>query len=124
MHRSCLGCGRIIPQGQGPRCVDCLGVAYSASLLQPGKGSTRAWRGLRAALLAAEPFCRVCRNEGRHTVAVTIDHIVLRVHGGSDHPSNLQPLCREHHEAKHRVGGGRVAQKPHRCSDSRRQQEP
>jgi len=51
----------------------------------------------RKRLLADEPHCRQCREEGRGNVLASFcDHIVPKCLGGTDHPSNLQPLCRDH----------------------------
>lgn len=51
-------------------------------------GSTRAWRTIRAAVLAEEPTCRWC---GRASACV--DHIVPRVKGGDDSRVNLAGSC-------------------------------
>ena len=35
------------------------------------------WLRLRADVLRDEPFCRVCRLEGRNVLTIDIDHVVL-----------------------------------------------
>jgi len=96
--RPCLNCGRLI--GGGSRCADCERRAYSGSILTPSS-SRWAWSRLRAGVLAAEPWCRACRIHP----AVTVDHVLQRVDGGSDHPSNLVPLCDDCHQGRHRNHG-------------------
>jgi len=34
-------------------------------------------------------------------VAVDLHHKVSKAHGGTDHPTNLQPICRECHSKIH-----------------------
>jgi 5-methylcytosine-specific restriction endonuclease McrA len=53
-------------------------------------GSTRAWRLLRARVLAEEPLCRWCRT----AASVHVDHIVPRDRGGDDRRENLAGSCR------------------------------
>ena len=55
----------------------------------------------RAAILAAEPLCRRCRQRGFTVAAVQVDHVTPLHLGGSDtDPDNLQPLCLDCHDAK------------------------
>ena len=58
----------------------------------------RAWRKLRASVLASEPLCRHCTARGLAVMATDLDH-------ASGDPSdnsaeNLQPLCHECHSRK------------------------
>jgi len=53
----------------------------------------RRLQALRARLFAAEPFCRLCKAQGRRRLATIRDHIVPLAEGGTDEPSNVQPLC-------------------------------
>jgi 5-methylcytosine-specific restriction enzyme A len=99
MMRPCLSCGRLFT-GRGPRCPTCQAAAYSGSTLKP-RGSGWAWGRLRASILAAQPWCGPCAREGKSTAAVTVDHRVARVDGGTDDLSNLVPICKAHHDAKH-----------------------
>lgn len=59
-----------------------------SSALSAG-GSTSAWRRIRAAVLAEEPFCRWCKTRA----STTVDHIVARAHGGDDRRENLAGSC-------------------------------
>jgi hypothetical protein len=56
---------------------------------------------LMLALLAREDVDYVCQHPGCGSQEdLTIDHIVPLSKGGTDHPSNLQWLCRKHNSAK------------------------
>lgn len=60
------------------------------------------WRLLRDAVLAAEPSCRRCAQNGRVEAAVLVDHIVP-IEAAPERrldPDNLQPLCRPCHAIK------------------------
>jgi 5-methylcytosine-specific restriction enzyme A len=54
----------------------------------PRGGSTRAWRKVRASILAANQVCAECGRPAAH-----VDHIQPIAHGGTDHPANLRALC-------------------------------
>lgn len=54
----------------------------------------------RKALFAREPLCRTCFKQGRVRAAVYADHEVALVNGGPDAEDNLQPLCKDCHDAK------------------------
>ena len=66
------------------------------------KISDRKYRKWRAAILAEEPLCRLCAEQGITMRAVELDHIKRR----TDSPEllmerkNVQPLCAACHEAK------------------------
>jgi len=67
------------------------------SSLQPS-GSSWRWRRIREQQLRDHPVCqRCCRR-----VAEVVDHLVPRVQGGNDDPSNLRSLCGDCHAASHR----------------------
>lgn len=59
----------------------------------------RRWSKARAAHLAANPLCVMCRNEGAVTAATVVDHIVA--HRGDEclfwDSGNWQSLCERHH---------------------------
>ena len=65
--------------------------------------NTARWQRIRRMQLAREPLCRTCRSLGVITAADEADHIVPRTDGGGHEFSNLQSLCRHHHEAKTRA---------------------
>jgi 5-methylcytosine-specific restriction enzyme A len=71
----------------------------------PTQAGTERLRG-RAAVerrkrwLEAHPLCVECDKQGRVTAATVPDHIVPLWKGGPDTDSNLQSLCREHHDEK------------------------
>ncbi len=63
-----------------------------------GYYGTSAWRKLRDAQLAREPYCRPCLLEGKGLVeASTADHVIPRRQGGEDALENLRSLCTAHH---------------------------
>lgn len=63
---------------------------------------TKAWRDLRAYLLATQPWCVKCLADGYHVPATVCDHKV----DISDAPNlrleadNIQNLCVMHHNSK------------------------
>jgi 5-methylcytosine-specific restriction protein A len=60
-----------------------------------------AWRAARRAVILAEPVCRDCRDAGRVTVAVQVDHIQRWQDGGAPlDPANLRPLCLSCHSRR------------------------
>jgi 5-methylcytosine-specific restriction endonuclease McrA len=73
---------------------------------------TARWIKLRNAHKAKEPLCRYCMQQGRAVPMAVVDHI--RPHNGNEalffDPSNLQSLCRPHHDATKQAEerGGRV----------------
>lgn len=62
-------------------------------------------KGMCEFTLGAEGFRHRCGNEGHDP-----DHIIKRSTLRDDRLSNLQLLCREHHNLKHGRGGGRKEQ--------------
>lgn len=54
----------------------------------------------RAAIVAEEPFCQRCLEQGRHVRTDVIDHIIPLAWGGSDGRANKQGLCHPCHDAK------------------------
>jgi len=56
----------------------------------------RNWGRIRQAVLARDrQRCAICGG-----YATEVDHIIPASQGGTDHPSNLQALCRRDHLAK------------------------
>jgi 5-methylcytosine-specific restriction protein A len=69
----------------------------------PNRMATRAWRKLRALVLAEQPFCQLCEAAGVVTYAsrsVVVDHIKPLSEGGSNDRDNLQGLCQYHSDLK------------------------
>ncbi len=65
---------------------------------------TRRYRRWRAGILRNEPLCRSCAENGFTVAAEHIDHIEA-VHLAPERfwdRANIQPLCRDCHENKHR----------------------
>jgi len=75
----CLTCGRKIPRG----------TSYCHQHTRRN-GSTRAWRKVRASVLARDDYtCRYCGQP-----ADTVDHVHPVALGGSSDPANLAAACR------------------------------
>lgn len=55
------------------------------------------WMKIRAAVLAEEPYCRVCKEAGRSTFATQVDHIRGISEGGTDERKNLRGVCVDCH---------------------------
>lgn len=73
------------------------------------RGYGTAWDKLRKRILADEPLCRACMEQGRVTAASHVDHITPKAQGGTDAPANLQALCKQCHQDKTtRDSGGRA----------------
>lgn len=65
------------------------------SALRPG-GSTTRWRRLRTVVLVRDKgVCWLCNGK-----ADQVDHVVPRVHGGTDGLNNLKAICRPCNLAK------------------------
>lgn len=58
----------------------------------------RRGQAMRKRRLANEPLCRMCKSEGRTTLATVPDHIKPLALGGEDVDSNIRCLCAEHHD--------------------------
>jgi 5-methylcytosine-specific restriction protein A len=65
----------------------------------------------RAQVLAEEPLCRICLDEGRTTASAKVDHIVPLAWGGSDERSNKQGLCNPCHDAKSKAERAEAARR-------------
>ncbi len=78
MTRRCIVCRAPIDRG-----------SYCAA---DARGSTRAWRTVREAVLARDGHrCVVCG-----APATEVDHLVTVSAGGGDEPANLRAVCRGH----------------------------
>lgn len=92
---ACSGCLRVT--SRTGRCLACGG----GTTTQRGYGA--GWRLRRARQLLQRPRCQwlvtlpstTCRLR-----ATDVDHIMPKVHGGTDDAANLQSLCAAHHRVK------------------------
>ena len=50
--------------------------------------------------LEEHPLCVHCEQKGLVRAGAQVDHVIPLSAGGADDESNLQSLCRPHHEAK------------------------
>ncbi len=55
---------------------------------------------IRRDVLTSNPLCVSCQKIGRVRLATEVDHIVPLHKGGSETPSNRQPLCKDCHKEK------------------------
>lgn len=75
----------------------------------------RPWRRLREQILKRDCYlcqCDACKATGALVEAQEVDHITPLANGGSDLPSNLRAINRDHHKLKtqresHPAGHGR-----------------
>jgi len=100
---ACLDCGQ--PTRNGSRCRACVHRREQARGTSTQQGYGADWRRIRAAFLAANPWCVLCG-----AAATDVDHVVPRRRGGTDDWSNLRSLCHPCHSRKtvlHDGGFGR-----------------
>jgi len=86
------GCPRTTTEG--PRCPD----HTRAPRADPrpnaaGRGYGWTWEKVARVVRAEEPWCRICKAEGRYTLTTDVDHIIPRAAGGTDDRTNLRGLC-------------------------------
>ena len=55
------------------------------------------WRKIRDYFLAANPFCELCKRDGRYTDATEVHHIKPLSEGGTNDADNLMALCHSCH---------------------------
>jgi 5-methylcytosine-specific restriction protein A len=72
---------------------------------ESGKRYGRAWKQLRAAFLAANPLCEMCKQDGRLTPATLVHHKQKLTCGGTNDAENLMALCGECHSRLHAENG-------------------
>ena len=82
MRRPCIECGR---PSQGSRCE-----IHALPDHRKRAGYGYAWTQLSREIRERFPWCAICGTSG---VPLHVDHITPRSLGGTDHPSNLRPLC-------------------------------
>lgn len=100
------GCAALVRDGsgycqahQGDRKANRFADAQRGSASSRGYGA--AWRRLRDAVMQRDGgLCQTCREQGRVTVAVQVDHIVPKTDDGTDDESNLQAICADCHKSK------------------------
>ena len=98
-------CGRIVPYGTTCPCKPKRGAAKAYDAMRGSarqRGYDTAWDRLREAHLSDHPLCAHCLEEEIVEVADDVDHIVpISVAPGRRlDPTNLQSLCRRHHNVK------------------------
>lgn len=69
-----------------------------------------AWQKLRAQVLAEEPLCRECLEQGRTEPSTDCDHI--DGNPGNNERSNLQGLCHACHSTKTAADHGKATKQP------------
>ena len=82
MRRPCIECGR---PSEGSRCE-----VHALPDHRKRAGYGYAWTQLSREIRERFPWCAICGTAG---VPLHVDHITPRSLGGTDHPSNLRPLC-------------------------------
>ena len=82
MRRPCIECGR--PSAYS-RCE-----IHALPDHRRRAGYGYAWTQLSREIRERFPWCSICGAAG---VPLHVDHITPRSLGGTDHPSNLRPLC-------------------------------
>jgi 5-methylcytosine-specific restriction endonuclease McrA len=78
-------------------------VRWRHTETRQARGYGADWQRLRAAVLAAEPLCRMCQAVGRTTAATEVDHI--EPFDGVADPrrldrANCRPLCTPCHRSR------------------------
>ncbi|MFF4529244.1 HNH endonuclease [Streptomyces sp. NPDC001407] len=91
----CLEAGCLARAVRRGRCDEHAPEPWQGSSWRQGK--PRGWDRIRREVLRRDRFvCGLCRGGG----ADSVDHIVARAHGGSEHPSNLHAVHRLCHQRK------------------------
>ncbi len=98
-------CGRTVPYGTDCPCQPAKATAraYDAARGSAAeRGYDAAWRRLREAHLSEHPLCAHCLHEEVVEIADDVDHVVPIAVDPARRldPTNLQSLCRRHHNIK------------------------
>jgi 5-methylcytosine-specific restriction protein A len=64
------------------------------------RGYDRRWEKIRAAVLAEQPLCFSCEEQGWIAEATEVDHVIPLSRGGTHDRNNLRPMCRSCHSRK------------------------
>lgn len=96
-----LGCREVLPRGQRyckahQRAVHQIADRDRGSPSARGYG--RQWRKVRAAVLADEPLCRMCAEQGTTMAATEVDHV--DGNSSNNDRANLRPLCKPCHSRR------------------------
>lgn len=65
-----------------------------------GRLKGRAQQRRKVQFLSEDPYCRRCREQGKRSLALWLDHIVPLSKGGTEAWENLQGLCDPCHRQK------------------------
>jgi 5-methylcytosine-specific restriction protein A len=80
---------------------------WQESVTTPKRISGTTLQNLRKALFEQEPLCRECVRHDRVRAATIRDHIIPIAEGGTEDPSNIQPLCQTCSDEKTRQEASR-----------------
>lgn len=65
------------------------------------RGYGHEWRKVRDQVMRRDNgLCQPHRKQGDTVAGTQVDHITPKAEGGTDHPTNLQVICDQCHEAK------------------------
>jgi len=101
-----VGCKKATTDKSG-YCADCKKAVHGEYNRHKRDKAVKAlygamWRKASAAFLAANPLCRICKEQGKVVLAKEVDHIIPHK-GDYDlfwDESNWQTLCKMHHSQK------------------------
>ena len=97
------GCPKLVPKGQ-KYCDEHASLPPEEVRSAAARCYGSRWRRLSKSFLRAHPLCAQCQREGKYVKATVVDHICP--HRGDPvlfwDQSNLQPLCKHHHDVETR----------------------
>lgn len=77
------------------------------------RGYGASWDRVRKQVMKRDcGLCQPCKQQGRLTRAVAVDHITDKAQGGTDDPANLQAICEPCHTAKTMAAQGKTLRAP------------
>ena len=75
-------------------------MAWS-TISRHARGYGRDWDKVRQVILKRDCYlCQQCKREGMIKVANIVDHIISKATRGTDDESNLEVICKQHHDKK------------------------